>query len=43
METHEQYLSMAGIMYGSIKDNWKKSGREKNHKGNAAKNNRNTV
>ena len=28
-ETHEQYLSMAGVMYGSMKDNWKKSGREK--------------
>ena len=29
METHEQYLSMARIMYGSIKDNWKKTGRER--------------
>ena len=29
METHEQYLSMAVLMYGSIKDNWKKTGREK--------------
>ena len=28
-ETHEQYRSMAGIMYGSIKENWKKTGREK--------------
>jgi hypothetical protein len=29
METHEQYLSMAGIMYKSIKENWKKTGRKK--------------
>ena len=29
METHGQYLSMAGIMYESIKENWKKTGREK--------------
>ena len=29
METHEQYLSLAGIMYGSIKENGKKTGREK--------------
>ena len=29
METHEQYLSMAGIMYASIKKAWKKTGREK--------------
>ena len=29
METHEQYLSMAGIMYESIKENWKKTGRKK--------------
>ena len=29
METHEQFLSMAGIMYNSIKNNWKKTGSEK--------------
>ena len=29
METQEQYLSMAGIMYESVKENWKKTGREK--------------
>ena len=28
METHEQYLSMAGVMYGSIKENWSKTGRK---------------
>ena len=26
METHEQFLSMAGIMYSSLKQNWKKTG-----------------
>ena len=44
METHEQYSSMAGLMYGSIKDNWKKTGREKKTiKENTTKNNGNTI
>ena len=29
METHEPFLSMAGIMYSSIKNSWKKTGSEK--------------
>ena len=28
METHEQFLSMAGIMYSSLKENWKKASSE---------------